>query len=391
MPLKNASTVLGRVRASYDGQRWSAWPKGDKPVPTIPSWLGAVGQWSAIASTLSASGVQQDFAGGQGVFAYSGGVVNSTGIYSGSTFISGPFLVVWGGGHNDYGGNELYCFGPLTSDSPQWYRPRDRTSPFPQNVDEDGSGNPVSRHTYGTIVYIGDGTRNWMLSTGGVARYTDIGSPSLTHVFDFNQVSPNTNQPWSKKANVSQGAADVAAYDSTTGIVWSRPDAQNSVQSYNVATNTYTSENFKSPPWSTSDAAHGAIDTVRGIWAIAYSGGIAFYRLNNGVSNEYYTPTTSGTAPTGRKSIVYDPVDDRFVLWNGNGKQLFFLTPPASSPYQGGNAWVWSSTTPGSGATPDAADTNGTKGRFGLVNTGDFRGYVLVNSNTSSVYFYRAA
>lgn len=362
------------------------------PGGSIPSWIGAAGQWSALATPLSSSGVQHDFAGGQGVFAYSGGIVNSVGVYVGATFIAGPFLVIWGGGHGDYGGNEVYAFGPLTADAPQWYRLRDRTEPFPSDVAEDGAGNPVSRHTYSTIVHVADGTRNWLLSTGGVATYSSAGGSSLTNVFDFNQVSPNSNQPWSKKSNTSGGGgADVATYDSSTGIVWSHPDAQNSVQSYVVATDTYARENFKSPPWSTSNAPHGAIDTSRGIWAIAYNGGIAFYRLNNGVSNEYYTPTTSGTAPTGNRSIVYDPVDDCFVLWNGNGKQLWFLTPPASSPYQGGNAWGWSSATPSGGATPDAADTNGTKGRFGLVNTANFRGYVLVNSNTGSVYFYRAA
>src|ERR1043165_5863805 len=26
-------------------------------------------------------------------------------------------LVVWGGGHSDYAGNEVYAFGPLTSDT----------------------------------------------------------------------------------------------------------------------------------------------------------------------------------------------------------------------------------------------------------------------------------
>lgn len=34
MPLKNASTILGRVKASADGQRWSAYPKGDYTAPT---------------------------------------------------------------------------------------------------------------------------------------------------------------------------------------------------------------------------------------------------------------------------------------------------------------------------------------------------------------------
>ena len=141
------------------------------PGGSIPSWIGAAGQWSALATPLSSSGVQHDFAGGQGVFAYSGGIVNSVGVYVGATFIAGPFLVIWGGGHGDYGGNEVYAFGPLTADAPQWYRLRDRTEPFPSDVAEDGAGNPVSRHTYSTIVHVADDTRNWLLSTGGVATY----------------------------------------------------------------------------------------------------------------------------------------------------------------------------------------------------------------------------
>ena len=356
-----------------------------------PAWYSSinVGEWGALPnSVLSTSGVQQDFAGGAGVFAFSGGIVNTTGVYVGANFIAGSFLILWGGGHNDYGGNEVYAYGPLRADSPQWYRLRDRTATFPNNVEEDGSGNPVSRHTYNTIQHVPLDGRNWLLSTGGLARYTDAGGSQLTNVFDFQQSAPNTNQPWSKKANVGVGAADTAAYDSTTGLVWSHPGNLNSVQSYDVAADSYSFANFKSPGWGVAGVS--AIDTTRGIWAITWTTGLNFYRLNAGTANDYYIPTTTGTAPAGNRTVLYDPDADVFRVWNGGGRTLFTLTPPATNPYAGGNAWVWSSASAGAGATPDAQDANGTYGRFGLVRlSNNVRGYILLNAAASSIYFYR--
>lgn len=344
-------------------------------------------QWTIVpGGSLSASGVMETGAGAI-VSAWGGGVVNTVGIYSGSTFIPGTFLSLWGGGHGDYSGNEIYPFGPLESASPTWYKPRNPTSPAPINVSEDGSGNPVARHTYQSITYLG-GARNWMLATGGVARSTDANGVGLTHVFDFNQTSPNTNQPWSTKAN-PPAPADVTCYESTSGLIWSHPNAANEVQTYDVATDTYSRTLFKSPGWSTGNAV-SAIDTNRGIWAIYWSGGINFFRTDSAALNDYYTPSTTGTAPTGAGSILWDPVADAFKVWNGNGKQLFTLTPPASSPYQGGNAWTWSNATASSGDTPDSQSTNGTFGRFNYIDNGSgLRGYILLNSASSSAYFYK--
>src|SRR5688500_2675426 len=38
-------------------------------------------------------------------------------------------LVVWGGGHNDYAGNEVYAFGPLNAAAPKWQRLTDPSVP----------------------------------------------------------------------------------------------------------------------------------------------------------------------------------------------------------------------------------------------------------------------
>jgi len=52
-------------------------------------------------------------------------------------------LVVWGGGHSDYGGNEVYAFGPLSSDTPRWERLTDPSNPPANNVVRAGDGRPV--------------------------------------------------------------------------------------------------------------------------------------------------------------------------------------------------------------------------------------------------------
>ena len=355
----------------------------------MASWYDAItpGEWGVVAGgTLTASGVDQS--SGQVIDQYSTLVVNDQGIYNGSTFISGTFLCFFGGGHAVYGGNEVYAFGPLQNDTPAWYRLRDATSPAPQNVSEDANGMPVSRHTYSALVYIG-GARNWLFSAGILARYTDAGGGPETHTFQFNTASPNTNNPWTKRVNMPIGGAEVAAYDPTTGYVWA--NAANAVQRIDIAANTAISSIYKSPNWGTTGSA-SAIDTGRGLWFML--GGVALqgYRLNNGVGNDYYNVSVTGTAPapaSGYKSLLWDPVDDRFVSWSGSGKQIFFLTPPASNPYQGGNNWTWSSSTPSGGSTPSSENAQGTFTRFAYVGSSGIRGYVLVNRAGDSVYFYR--
>lgn len=358
----------------------------------LPAWFTAipVGQWAALSSsTLSTSGVAQSQAGST-IAGYSGGIVNTVGIYSGSTFIPGTFLVVWGSGHT-VGNNELYAFGPFESGTPQWYRPRDETTPYINNAAFDGNGNPVARHTYDAISY--DATTNKMFTIGGLFGYTNSNSYPQCWTFDFNQVSPNVNQPWSyARAQVPGGleAADTTAYDPTTRRIWWAGYGGSSIGYYDIAADTHTYQTFKNRLTSLYRTT-SAIDSTRGIWAFK-SSGLGFYRLNNGAANDWYAPTTTGTAPTDiNTSILWDGYADEFVCWPSSGSTLYKLTPPATNPYAGGNAWVWSSVTPSGGATPTNGNANGTFKRFNIISFGGAsRGYVVVNAHNEPVYFYRA-
>lgn len=356
-----------------------------------PTWHsgGALNTWITLPnSDLNASGVMQS-GGMEVVDAWGGGVVVTLGLYIGSTFTTGTFLVVWGGGHTNYSGNEVYAYGPLENNSPTWNRLRDRTSPAPTDVSTDGSGNPVSRHTYNTLSYVNDGTRNWMVSLGCLFSYIASNGYTDVYVYDFAQVSPNSNLPWSLKTPAN-GAAQVSAYEPSSGKIWYHLYTENKVGSYHVATDTHDEEWYKSPTDGAGNPT-SCIDTALGIWAI-YDGsaGLSFYRTNNGVSNDWYAPSTTGTAPTGQGSILYDPVAAVFRVWVGGGKTIWTLTPPGTSPYQGGNNWTWSSATAGSGSTPDTQNAQGTFGRFGYSPNADVVGYILMNNPDGNIYFYKS-
>jgi len=69
-------------------------------------------------------------------------------------------LFIWGGGHNDYAGNEIYMldltaktmerfWGPSPNSDEYW------TGPCPDPLDSKLSdGTPMSRHTYGGLAYL---------------------------------------------------------------------------------------------------------------------------------------------------------------------------------------------------------------------------------------------
>jgi hypothetical protein len=80
-------------------------------------------------------------------------------------------LIVWGGGHNDYGGNEIYTFD---INSLKWSRVWGPSPDIPDGVDGPDmlcgietydDGNPRSRHTYEGLEYIPTTDKFW--SQGG--------------------------------------------------------------------------------------------------------------------------------------------------------------------------------------------------------------------------------
>lgn len=382
------------------------------PGNTAPNWYAAIapGTWGVLPNSVLNGSAAQLYGALSGwnttnsnvLSPWSGGFLNTNGIYTSgaydgsSVFIPGTFFCLWGGGHVDYGGNEMYCYGPLESSSPQWHCPRAATNPPPFDVEYDGSGNPVSRHTYCSLVYLP--TTNRMMAVGTPYRWTDAGGGPDCATFQFNMQNPATKQPWAQLAHPTMPCM-VTAYDAKLGGVWGLSMITYSVFFYDVTTNSWMEGNDN---FNVGYYYMGAdVDVNRGIFATfggLYGGGhgLWFYTTNNGVSNQYWVPNTTGTGPNMSEtgacgSIAYDSFNDCFVVWPGgsNGGTLYTLKAPAANPYQGGNPWTWTKISPSAGATPDLENPHGTFGRFRSVTSPIISGYILLNSVTSSIYFYR--
>jgi hypothetical protein len=365
-----------------------------------PAWLGSTDQWTAIASsalTSSGAGWSGTSPGGTGnyqdiVTAWGGGCLNTVGIWRSGSFVSGIFFVIFGGGHGDYGGNEVYAYGPLASDSPTWSRIIDPTVP---GIDDTGrsGGYPVSRHSYDTMVYLP--TTNQMLCIGAPGYYHTGNTFNQADIFDFD-TNP-TSSPWSTADTGfpsynggGTGTIDLmSAYNPTTGTAWGLGKGNSQrLGRYTVSGGTWSDWAIDNP--DNSVGRKGAIDPDNNVFVFVGSGGAVKAVDLRTPTATVYTPSTTGTGPSGRIPICWDEDGGRFVGWTGSGKTLYFLTPPAN-PYSGGDSWAWSSNTPAGGDTPTSETANGTYSRIQMVNGSGWRGVLLMPTATNNLVFYRMA
>ena len=174
-------------------------------------------------------------------------------------------LIIWGGGHVDYSGNEVYSLN-LGTASPTLTRltnPSDFTKNTPGCPGPDANvvdGTPVSRHTYGGLVYLP--VQDKMFSFGGSPA--PCGNPwsTSTYTLDLSQATPS----WQAMDPVN-GYNPGSLYQSNSAVCGYDPNTQTVICTssgvffrYNPATNTYTQ-------LATSSAApsysYGVIDPKR--------------------------------------------------------------------------------------------------------------------------------
>jgi len=381
--------------------------------PVVPSWLGAVGQWTnAPNSSLTGSGVGWGGTSpGGGTYValiqrWSGAVLATDGVFRGGAYVSGGHLVNVGGGHTDYGGNELYAYGPFSSNSPTYVRLLDPTVPGTDGtggVFRNGSGYPVSRHTYDTPQYIV--ARKSLLLFGCPARYVDGGNNNSGDLFDFTK-NPSSVVPWSNgfDAQITNFPNNgynraVSAIDEATGVYWllGQGGSNNSLVKFDPSTLTSTAFSCSNPNMEDNCAAGfdsvnkilvfgGTTNTILGVDCRNPAGGASVYTIS-----------TTGSGPNSfTLALKYDAPNARFVGWNDTGKTLYFLTP-SGSPYSGGTAWTWTSTTPAGGDTPGTILFNGNTrangamigGRMRIYDGGSWRGVILQPNETDPICVYR--
>lgn len=271
-------------------------------------------------------------------------------------------LILWGGGHADYYGNEVYAFDIPTL---KWSR---LTDPFVSPVmdqETNADGTPNSRHTYSGLAYIAHADK--FFGQGGSLAGVGFAKCDKSWTFDF------ATKKWKDQAPATTpggGFGVTCAYDpASKKLYWG---GGSGFWSYTYDTNTWTKLNDDGFYYNTS-----AIDSKRGQLLVIGNGSFFSYDLKNGNYVKQNWPTTgaASVAAAGNPGFDYDPTADRFVAWAGGAP---YILDPATK------TWTTGSATGAAGA-----GSNGIYGRWRYVPT--VNAFVVVTGADDNVYFYKAS
>lgn len=205
----------------------------------LPAYLASADplEWVQAAAAPSAGGLAPAVAGSMGTQS------NMVNAWCGAFVHAGRFHI-HGGGHSDYGGNEIGD-ADLLHDSPAFDLLIERTP-----VDDllGGSnyyadGNPTSRHTYYAMFVVEIGGVPRMLRFNGWMGFAyngvPVGGDADVRTEDVDGFNLDTNE-WEPGAygpvTTITGSETSCAQDPTTGDVYAWHGANNTIQKYTVAT-----------------------------------------------------------------------------------------------------------------------------------------------------------
>lgn len=242
-----------------------------------------------------------------GLFSWSGGAFDN----------NRERFVLWGGGHTDYAGNEIYVFD---LDSLKWQRLTDPSTPppAPQTLDILGDSTPGSRHTYDGLAYISHADR--LFSMGG-SLWNQGGGSHLTWTFDFQtekwQVMNPVQTNFTGSAEGYFAYCNAADYDSVTRNVYL--ETVFGFFAYNYDANTLTKVHEVNGGDWTGDKI-GVVDPVRRLFvSVTRSGLTRIYHLDaSPVTMELDTAIAypGGLFSGGGPGAAYDPTTGTIVIWN---------------------------------------------------------------------------
>lgn len=281
-------------------------------------------------------------------------------------------LLVWGGGHSNYGGNEIYAFDLNTlawsriwGPSPNIPEP-DRISAAAETYSD---GAPVARHSYGGLEYLPTQDVLWC---GGGGRYSSGNATPATWTFDPKEAR------WHRKADAPKtGYGNVAAYDPVTKHIFLY--AQTDLLEYDPVSDVWISR--FSGEWR-SDFLSGAIDPARRKFVLV-GGGVAYafdLKPSGPITRSDLSTAGAKEMETVRSpGFAYDPKSDKFVAWSG-GADVYLLDPAT---------WAWTKVAAAAAnrVVPPAACPRGTFGRFRYIPSRD--AFVVVNSIDEDVFIYK--
>ncbi|MCW8131632.1 MAG: hypothetical protein KIS92_14900 [Planctomycetota bacterium] len=275
-------------------------------------------------------------------------------------------LILFGGGHADYAGNELYSFDVTKM---AWERLTDPTpNPKDDDTDENPDGTPQSRHSYGGLAYLAHCDRYFALG-GSIYR---SGHAACTKVWTFDLEA----KKWARakdKAPFRPGYDCTCAYDPQTKKLWFcniNAGGWGEVWSYE----------FEQEKWTRLKTGEFlgltgvALDTKRGLLIGLSVGKVLAFDVR-GQAPVATWQTTGGEEFLKHKEVGfdYDPVADRLAGWSSD--KVYVLDPEKKT---------WEVKDPPGAPKPSG---NGTFGRWRYVPS--VNAFVLVTDIHDNVHFYK--
>jgi hypothetical protein len=295
------------------------------------------------------------------------------GAWSGGTYdpVRDALILPANGGHEDYGGNEVYAFS-LASLS--WQRLTDPSpAPLPvQGQEELPDGRPASRHTYSGVTFATNVDKVFI--TGG-ALWSDAGGGSKgAWTFDV------PSRTWLRRADApgSQVTA-MAAYDPVSGLVFSLVQ-DGTLAAYDPIKNRWSERG--SIDWAGFDPARTmVVDPARRLLLVVGGGVVFRFDVSRSRPGRQDMDTTGGEPIVQAQGpgLAYDPVTDRIVGWVGGG-DVYSLDVGARK---------WTRHPAVSTRVPAPAPRHGTYGRWQYIPSKNL--FIGVNDIDENVWLYRLA
>jgi len=263
----------------------------------IPSALG----WWQIPNTEMINVCPTGVDCSNVIVAWSGGIADTT----------RNRLIIWGGGHTDYAGNEVYA---LDLNALTINRLNNASPPASSCVEVLSDGTPPSRHTYDNLAYIA--SADVMLSVDGSMAPTGCASLSTWTLamgnLQWTDMNPGGTAP------LPNGGVAAIDYDATSKNVFIHTTTYGQFATYNYATNVY---NMLATYKDVNYYVTAVVDSTRRFFFMFGAGGA--YKIDISGNDPSYTLQTLNA--TGCSNFIsaeapgaaYDPVQDRIVGWSG--------------------------------------------------------------------------
>jgi hypothetical protein len=213
-------------------------------------------------------------------------------------------LVLWGGGHGDYYGNELYAFD---INKQAWER---LTDPFPTPVMDkeiNADGSPNSRHTYNGLAYIDHADR--FFGQGGSLAGVGFAKCDQSWTFNFAEKKWENRKPTGDLPG--GGIGQCCAYDPQSKKVYYGNDK--GLFAYDYDANKWSK-------WSGENFYYQtlAVDIKRGLLIGAGNKTLFAYDLKQAGSKrqDWKTQGAEELVQAGNPGLDYDPVADKLVGWH---------------------------------------------------------------------------